>query len=131
MIDKIRLDWLDADASRLEDVRGHMNNNSCTLREAIAASLANDIIDFAPSLNGAAIGLNGTELGIARNLTINGPSSGVTIDGGFLSRIFNVHAGTVTLSNLGSFGVDGAIHSDHASEGGDGIAFEGAHVGFG
>src|SRR5688572_20610144 len=36
----------------------------CTLREAIAASLANDTVNFAASLNGAAIGLNGTEIGI-------------------------------------------------------------------
>ena len=27
-------------------------------------------------------------------------------------------------------GVDGAIHTDYATEGGDGIAFEGALVGF-
>src|SRR3954462_5602496 len=72
----------------------------CTLREAIAASLDNDIINFAASLNGAGIGLEGTEIGIARNLTIIGPSAGVTIDAGSLSRIFNVHAGTVSLSNL-------------------------------
>ncbi len=33
--DKDRLDWLDYDSDRLEDVRGRVNNESETLREAI------------------------------------------------------------------------------------------------
>src|SRR5579871_3632551 len=32
---------------------------------------------------------------------------------------------------FGGFGVDGAIHADYSSEGGDRIAFEGTLVGFG
>lgn len=99
----------------------------CTLREAIEASLDNDSIDFAASLNGAAIVLRGTELGIVRNLTIIGPPAGLTIDGGSLSRIFNVQAGTVTLSNLtiaggkvkGVRGVDAPDLTTPAQPGGD------------
>ena len=88
-------------------------DGDCTLREAIAASLDNDSIDFAPSLNGATITLGGTELGIARNLTIIGPAGGLTVSGGFSSRVFNIQGGTVRMSNLTVadarvYGVDGA-----------------------
>ncbi|MDQ3812430.1 MAG: CSLREA domain-containing protein, partial [Armatimonadota bacterium] len=97
----------------------------CTLREAIAASIDNDSINFAAGLNGATIALSGTELGIARNLTIIGPNAGLTIDANHLSRIFNVSAGTVRLSNLTIAGgrvdgVDGAnaTFSSNAEPGG-------------
>lgn len=37
MTDTERLDWLDADNTRLEDVRGRMDNENETIREAIDA----------------------------------------------------------------------------------------------
>lgn len=40
MTDTERLDWLDADNTRLEDVRGRMNNENETVREAIDALVA-------------------------------------------------------------------------------------------
>jgi hypothetical protein len=36
-LDTERLDWLDADSDRLEDVRGYMNNEDCGVRAAIDA----------------------------------------------------------------------------------------------
>lgn len=35
MSDSDRLDWLEADESRLEDVRGRVNNEGASIREAI------------------------------------------------------------------------------------------------
>lgn len=37
MTDTERLDWLEVDNTRLEDVRGRMNNEDETIREAIDA----------------------------------------------------------------------------------------------
>src|SRR3954452_13402404 len=61
------------------------NDGVLTLREAIAASIAGDTINFAPSLSGGTITLpdqNG-ELVIGRDLTIVGPDGGLTISGGY------------------------------------------------
>lgn len=36
-MDTERLDWLDGDSNRLEDVRNYMNNEDASVREAIDA----------------------------------------------------------------------------------------------
>jgi hypothetical protein len=68
-----------------------------TLRDTIAASGANDTIDF--SVTGT-ITL-ASELGIGRNLTITAPgAASLTVSGNNASRVFNITAGTVSISNL-------------------------------
>ena len=51
--------------------------------------------------------------------------------GGFVERRGGDDFQKKLVHFLGGFGVDGAIHADHAAEGGDGIAFQSALVGFG
>ncbi len=95
------------------------NDGFVSLREAIEASNTNavsgdaaagqlgadatDSIRFAPSLGNATIVLDGAELSITDSLNISrGDASSVTINGGGLTRVFNVGAGagTVTLRDL-------------------------------
>jgi hypothetical protein len=75
-----------------------------TLRYEIGKAHNGDTIKFASKLDGQTIGLNGSELDIAKSLTIQGPGAGqLTIDGyGSLgSRVFEVAAKkNVTLSGL-------------------------------
>ena len=69
-----------------------------TLRFLIAASGPNDTIDF--SVSGTIILLTG-EIGIGRNLTINGPSAtSVIVSGNNSSRVFNISGGVVNISRL-------------------------------
>jgi hypothetical protein len=75
-----------------------------TLRDAITSANANpnSTITFDSSLSGA-ITLNGTELPqiTAAGTTIQGPGSdGISVDGDFNSRIFNVSATDATISGL-------------------------------
>ena len=85
-----------------------------SLRDIIAASVADDAIDF--SVTGT-ITLTGGELAISRNLTIIGPAGGVTVSGNNASRVFNISsATTVSIFNLairngrvtGAAGVNGS-----------------------
>lgn len=104
----------------------------CSLREAISSSLAGDTINFAPALSGGIIALDNNlgELGIGRNLTINGPSGGVTLygDSSYFHRILRIIAGTVSLSNctinggyeVGATGTAGTF-SDYGGAGGNGL----------
>jgi hypothetical protein len=79
-----------------------------SLRYEIGKAHNGDTIVFAPSLDGQTITLRGSELDIAKNLTIQGPGAGLlTIDGGGASgpgggsRIFQVERHTtVTISGL-------------------------------
>ncbi len=87
-------------------------DGNCTLREAIAngdsdttsgdctAGSGDDTITFAPGIAGGTITLGGTELTISSNLTITGPSAGMTIDGNNASCVFNISSGTVEMSSL-------------------------------
>ncbi len=72
-----------------------------SLRQMIAASIAGDSIDFDSSLNGQTITLT-TQLGIARDITINGPGyNNLAIRGNDQTRIFEIASGhTVTISGL-------------------------------
>lgn len=72
-------------------------SDGCSLREAITAASANDLIQFSGVTT---VSLTAGELAINKNLTIDG-SSGVTVtrsSGTF--RIFNVTAGTVMMNDL-------------------------------
>jgi hypothetical protein len=63
---------------------------------------SNDTIQFAPTLNGQTITLNGTELAITRSLSIVGPGAGaLTVSGNHASTVFDIQVGaTVCLSGL-------------------------------
>lgn len=75
----------------------------CTLREAINAANANpdtSTITFASNVTGV-ITLTLGELPITQNLTIRGPGTKIlTVSGNNNSRVFNVSAGTVLISDL-------------------------------
>ena len=76
-------------------------NTDSAVNEAPAGSGA-DIIVFAASMNGTTIVLNGTELQINSNVTIQGLGAGaLTVSGNNASRIFLVaNLGTATISGL-------------------------------
>src|SRR5204863_3714992 len=73
------------------------DNGAGSLRDTIAAAAAGDVINF--SVTGT-ITLTGGELAISRNLTISGPSGGITVSGNNSSRVFNISAGTVAITGL-------------------------------
>lgn len=85
---------------------GVCDTTDCTLREAISGAPANSAITF--SVTGT-ITLTGGEMAIAKNLTIQGPSStqGITISGNGASRIFLISGSAVNLSNLSLSGGNG------------------------
>ena len=94
----------------------------CTLREAIAAAYAGDVITFDPALDGATIGLGGSQLMIDRDLTIAGPGAGkLTIHGRSASRVLAVNAGvTATVTGLTITG-----GNTHDGAGGGGVLNQG------
>lgn len=77
----------------------------CTLRQAIADATAGDTITFDTSIAGQTIRLN-TEIGIDKNLTIDGSGQNITIsgdgnnDGTGDTRIFNMGSGHLILREL-------------------------------
>ncbi len=79
-----------------DSIAGTLN---CTLREAVKYAPADAVITFSVS---GTITLTGTEMGIGKNLTIQGPSgnSGITVSGNNTSRIFKIDGGSVNLSML-------------------------------
>ncbi len=88
-----------------------------TLREAIGASAAGDTITFAANLGGETIYVL-TEFSIGRDLTIIGPAKGIRVHGGNYTRLFNISAGTVRLSNFTisngiAYGTTGANGTDY------------------
>ena len=73
-------------------------NSTCTLRDAVASSAAGDTIDF--SVTGT-ITLNGSQIYIAHDLTIDGPGArNLTVSGNDQSRVFDIGSGTVTITGL-------------------------------
>jgi len=80
------------------------NDGQLSLREAVTqanSTTAADTIVFANSLDGGTLSLNGTELAITNDLTIDG-NCNITIDAQGDSRIFNITGATtdVTLEGL-------------------------------
>jgi hypothetical protein len=72
-----------------------------SLRGAIAASGVGDTIVFAPGLAGQTIMLMTGELVINHDLTINGLGADLlAVSGNNASRVFNITAGTVSISGL-------------------------------
>ena len=70
------------------------------LRSVLASSGPGDTITFAASVTGT-ITLNGTQLAISRNVTIQGPGANVlTVSGNNASSIFRISGGTVHVSGL-------------------------------
>ncbi len=100
----------------------------CTLREAINAANANpdaSTITFATNVTGV-ITLTLGELPITQNLTIRGPGTKVlSVSGNNSSRVFNVNAGTVLISDLAiingrATGVAGSAGLPNGGAGGNG-----------
>ncbi len=74
-----------------------------TLRGAIDSLVANDLVQFSPSLSGQAITLTNGEIVLDQNVTIDasGLSGGIQINGNHASRIFEVFTNvTATLNSL-------------------------------
>jgi hypothetical protein len=73
-----------------------------TLRDDILIAHSGDTIVFDPTtMTGKQVILSGSELYIFTNLTIQGLPAGSVVDGGGLSRVFDVgHGVSVTLTNL-------------------------------
>ncbi|MFT5107732.1 MAG: CSLREA domain-containing protein, partial [Pseudoalteromonas tetraodonis] len=74
-----------------------------SLREAIAAAVPGETIDFSPALSGGqTITLGATELVINKNLTIDASalSGGIAISGNNNSRVFNITSGNVSMNSL-------------------------------
>jgi hypothetical protein len=84
------------------------NGSSGTLRATIAAAASGDTIVFANSLNGQTITLNGNDLLINKNLTIQGLGANqLAISGNHLSRVFEVAVvpGTTTAPQVSLSGL--------------------------
>jgi hypothetical protein len=97
-----------------------------SLRYEIDAAAGGDTIVFDSSLNGQTITLAGSELMIAKNLTIQGPgASQLTISGGYYSRIFEVDGATTNANLSGLSLVNGAGAVDDPFLYGDGIGWSG------
>ncbi len=86
--------------TKTADTNDGVCNEDCSLREAISAASSGDSINFATGVSGT-ITLTLGELAIGNSLTITGPgASDLAISGGSTSRVFNVSAGTVSISGL-------------------------------
>ena len=81
------------------------NDGETSLREAInyangGTAGTSPTITFASGLAGT-ITLGGTELGLSRDVTIQGPGAAtITVSGNNASRVFNISSGTVLISGL-------------------------------
>ena len=65
----------------LDELDGSIGDGDVSLRDALAAVVAGDTIDFAPNLNGATINLTLGELAVTQSITIDATTlnSGVTV----------------------------------------------------
>lgn len=100
-------------------VLNNLDSGPDSLRAGIALAHSGDIIFFSPDLSGQTITLNSGELLINKSLTIRGESTdGLTISGGFQSRVFEIQGAktNVTISGLtirdgNGVGTDGFTNS--------------------
>ena len=84
---------------------GDTSDNILSLREAIASASEGDLITFDSSLAGQTITLNGTQLEIAKGITIDASEiGGITINADQKSRVFFINGGAkenpVKLTNI-------------------------------
>lgn len=90
-----------------------------SLREAVNHSPVGSLITFGPALSGQTITLGGTQLVVAKSLTIDASSLplGITVDGNRASRLFDVNSGiagtlkSLTLTGGNSTSTGGAIRN--------------------
>jgi hypothetical protein len=83
------------------------DHDAGSLRDAIATSPVGATVDFQPGLSGTIVLTTG-ELGINKDLTIEGPGASViTVSGNHASRVFNI--GNVTAAISGLAIVDGMV----------------------
>jgi len=76
------------------------DNGAGSLRAEIQAASSGDTIQFASSLAGGTVQLTSGELDITKNLTINGAGTGVAINAGGHSRVFEVESGVTANLNF-------------------------------
>ena len=104
----------------VESSAGPVNTDPAQLTLAGAVSLANSLagpvaISFDPQKDWQTITLTGRQLELSSTVpifTITGPASGVTIDGGGLSRVFQVDKGVT--ANISGFTIKGGFAADGA-----------------
>jgi hypothetical protein len=82
-----QLEWLAGrDLSSTLTVTNNLDSGAGSLRAAIAAAQPDDVIRFAPDLDGQTITLTSGELDITQDLTIRGPGAGLLTVGGVMLR---------------------------------------------
>lgn len=90
--------------TKLADTNDGTCDADCSLREALATAPAGGTVRFAGGLAGGTIPiapvLGGSTLVIDDDLVIEGPPTGITIDGNGFASVFTVTAGTVRISDL-------------------------------
>ena len=89
-------------------------NTNLAVNEAAAGQVASDAIDsitFAPTLAGATITLNGTELTLSDSITISaGQAGSVVLDAGQLSRVLSI-SGSAALASISGLTLSGGTAS--------------------
>lgn len=112
--------------TKIADTNDNVCDADCSLREAIFAATSDDSIDFAAPIfySAQTITLTLGQLGIDKNLTINGRGSSLTaISGNNASRVFQVGStGNLTVNNLTVTG---------GRDGGNGNKYGGGIINFG
>lgn len=106
---------------------GSITDGDISLRDAIANAAPGDRIVFAESIANGTIVLDGTEVAIAKSLTIDGEDKNITISANDQSRVFNIDDGDaqnlldVTLSGLTIADGQAVLITDFLDEVGGGI----------
>ncbi|MEO0853318.1 MAG: choice-of-anchor Q domain-containing protein, partial [Cyanobacteria bacterium J06648_11] len=106
----------------LEDtIDGDFTAGDRSLREALGFIAAGGTITFDASLLNQTITLSGSELDIAKALTIDGSTNNITLDGAGLSRVFNIDDGDASTSvavNLSDLTITGGAIAGTFDKGG-------------